>query len=206
MRHPLHKVRHEGAISEGIRVAGQLACKPGSVPVGRYRPAGDDHSSGTPIAGRLVQPTRTVRLEIAPADRFPGSARAVPIWFCSRWGLPCRTCCQVRGALLPHPFTLAPPVAGRFAFCGTFPGVAPAGRYPAPYFHGARTFLCHHDRSPKTRRESSGHPASWQSQIRGAEATESSGRGILACATAHHTARYLSRVFACATAAGVAAT
>ena len=25
--------------------------------------------------------------------------------------------------------------------CGTFPGVAPAGRYPAPYFHGARTFL-----------------------------------------------------------------
>jgi len=31
---------------------------------------------------------------------------------------------------------------GRFAFCGTFPGVAPAGRYPAPCFLGARTFLC----------------------------------------------------------------
>ena len=31
--------------------------------------------------------------------------------------------------------------AGRFAFCGTFPGVAPAGRYPAPRFRGARTFL-----------------------------------------------------------------
>ena len=29
----------------------------------------------------------------------------------------------------------------RFAFCGTFPGVAPAGCYPAPCFHGARTFL-----------------------------------------------------------------
>ena len=26
-------------------------------------------------------------------------------------------------------------------FCGTFPRVAPAGRYPAPCFHGARTFL-----------------------------------------------------------------
>ena len=26
-------------------------------------------------------------------------------------------------------------------FCGTFPGVAPAGRYPAPCFRGARTFL-----------------------------------------------------------------
>jgi len=30
---------------------------------------------------------------------------------------------------------------GRFLFCGTIPGVAPAGRYPAPYVHGARTFL-----------------------------------------------------------------
>jgi len=40
--------------------------------------------------------------------------------------------------------TLSPlPAANgrRFAFCGTFPGVAPAGRYPAPYFRGARTFL-----------------------------------------------------------------
>jgi len=26
-------------------------------------------------------------------------------------------------------------------FCGTFPGVAPAGRYPAPCLRGARTFL-----------------------------------------------------------------
>ena len=33
------------------------------------------------------------------------------------------------------------PGHGRFAFCGTFPGVAPAGRYPAPRFRGARTFL-----------------------------------------------------------------
>src|SRR3989338_4227000 len=41
--------------------------------------------------------------------------------------------------------TLSPlpgPKARRFAFCGTFPGVAPAGRYPAPCFRGARTFLC----------------------------------------------------------------
>jgi len=30
----------------------------------------------------------------------------------------------------------------RFAFCGAFPGVAPAGRYPAPCLRGARTFLC----------------------------------------------------------------
>jgi len=39
---------------------------------------------------------------------------------------------------LPRP---AGPVPGRSALCGTFPGVAPAGRYPAPCFRGARTFL-----------------------------------------------------------------
>jgi len=30
---------------------------------------------------------------------------------------------------------------GRSVLCGTFPGVAPAGRWPAPYSRGARTFL-----------------------------------------------------------------
>ena len=64
----------------------------------------------------------------------------VPIRFCSRWGLPCRPHYCVRGALLPHPFTLTPE-PGRSAFCGTVPGVTPAGRYPAPCLHGARTFL-----------------------------------------------------------------
>jgi hypothetical protein len=58
---------------------------------------------------------------------------AAPIRSCSRWGLPCRPCCQGRGALLPHRFALArgtgePVLHGRFAFCGTIPGVAPAGR------------------------------------------------------------------------------
>jgi len=32
----------------------------------------------------------------------------------------------------------------RFVLCGTVPGVAPAGRYPAPYVDGARTFLSSH--------------------------------------------------------------
>ena len=34
-----------------------------------------------------------------------------------------------------------PKAEGRFVLCGTFPGVAPAGRYPSPYVDGARTFL-----------------------------------------------------------------
>ena len=66
--------------------------------------------------------------------------REVPIRSCSWRGLPCRPCCQGRGALLPHRFTLAVH-ARRFDFCGAIPGVAPAGRYPAPCFRGARTFL-----------------------------------------------------------------
>ncbi|MFT5038458.1 MAG: hypothetical protein ACI94L_001026 [Flavobacteriaceae bacterium] len=39
----------------------------------------------------------------------PNAGRAIwePIWSCSEWGLPCHHCYQWRGALLPHPFTLA---------------------------------------------------------------------------------------------------
>jgi len=115
----------------------------------------DDHSSATPVARRLQQPTRTAwsghrsrRLLAAGAE---SDRRAVPIRSCSRWGLPCRLRYRRRGALLPHRFTLAgpcgpPPRAEkgrdrRSLLCGTFPGLAPAGCYPAPYVHGARTFL-----------------------------------------------------------------
>ena len=83
----------------------QTACKPGSVPPR----GGDDHSSGTPVAGRLVRPTRTTARKHAPAIARP----VVPIWSCSRWGLPCRFRYRKRGALLPHPFTLAAPAPMR---------------------------------------------------------------------------------------------
>ena len=52
-----------------------------------------------------------------------------------------------RWALTPpfHPCLAGLPLesgpARRSVFCGTFPGVAPAGRYPAPCLRGARTFL-----------------------------------------------------------------
>ena len=111
--------------------------------------ARDGHSSGTAVAGRLEQPTQaTIRRRIQGflSRETPCVA---PIRFCSRWGLPCRSCCHARGALLPHRFTLA---SRRFVFCGAFPGVAPAGSYPAPCLRGARTFL---------RCESGGHPAGW---------------------------------------------
>jgi hypothetical protein len=117
----------------------QTACKPGSVPARRRW-----------MTIHLGRP-----LPSASRDR-PGwrhgsppepEGSATPTWSCSRWGLPCRSRCRQRGALLPHHFTLAASPrreAGRglaVCFCGTFPGVAPAGRYPAPCFHRARTFL-----------------------------------------------------------------
>lgn len=83
---------------DGRRRKCQTACKPGSVP----SEDGDDHSSGPAIADRFSRPTRTPRA-VNPANRSP---RDVPIRSCSRRGLPCRPCCQARGGLLPHPFTL----------------------------------------------------------------------------------------------------
>jgi len=68
-----------------------------------------------------------------------------PIRPCSAWGLPCPLRHRTGGALLPHPFTLTPgPIRGRSALCGTFPRVAAAGRYPACYPSGVRTFLYAH--------------------------------------------------------------
>ena len=127
-----------------ILIRYQPACKPGSVRHHRLSPAiRDGHSSGTTLARCLEQPTRTAGLT-SPCGVivFTNLRGAVPIRFCSRWGLPCRFRCRRRGALLPHLFTLTRVRRSeRFVFCGTFPGVAPAGRYPAPHVDGARTFL-----------------------------------------------------------------
>src|SRR5262245_19110105 len=77
-------------------------------------PLRDGHSSGTPLARRLEQPTRaaagiTPGLPGAPAMKAHApNLRAAHIRSCSRWGLPCRLRHRRRGALLPHRFTLAP--------------------------------------------------------------------------------------------------
>ena len=55
--------------------------------------------------------------------------------------------CALTAPFHPYPQPAEAGPGGRSALCGTFPGVAPAGRYPAPCFRGARTFL------PRSRRE-----------------------------------------------------
>jgi len=75
----------------------QMACKPGSV--SRLR-----RKMTIPLGRPLPDASRDL------PGRPRGNARcAVPIWSCSRWGLPCRSRCRDRGALLPHHFNLAWP-------------------------------------------------------------------------------------------------
>jgi len=50
-----------------------------------------------------TDPGDYAKARLVPAKR---PKTVAPIWSCSRWGLPCRSRCRVRGALLPHPFTL----------------------------------------------------------------------------------------------------
>ena len=117
----------------------QPACKPGSVGRRANSPR-DGHSSGTPVARRLQQPTRT-------ADRghtIRAFARAAPIRSCSRWGLPCRFRCRKRGALLPHRFTLAAADTQRAAaVCSLWhcPWGCPRRTLSGTVCPGARTFL-----------------------------------------------------------------
>ncbi len=116
----------------------QLACKPGSV-WPRFDPERGSHSSGTAFACRLAQPTRMTGPETGCERAF---ARPVSSLFGLAPGGVYLAAAVTRSAVGSYP-TLSPlPCdAWRFALCGTFPGVAPAGRYPAPYFRGARTFL-----------------------------------------------------------------
>jgi hypothetical protein len=110
---------------------------------GLRTPARDGHSSGTPVARRLEQPTRTAgsghrsRAPAASAAARPRRPYSVllPVGFAVPPALPPARCA------LTAPFHPCRSVPRRFVFCGTFPGVTPAGRYPAPHVHGARTFL-----------------------------------------------------------------
>src|SRR5438445_773150 len=94
----------------------------------------------------LEQPTRTASLTspcgvfaFANGPRCRPYSVLLPVWFAMPVPLPDPRCALTAPfhPCCPLPFGLGE----RFVLCGTFPGVAPAGCYPAPYVDGARTFL-----------------------------------------------------------------
>ncbi len=95
-------------------------------PAGKPGSVWDSHSSRRSVTAELKQPTRTRR----------GPRHEVPIWPCSRWGLPCHA------TLAPHAVrsyrTISPlprtseDAVRRFAFCCTSRRLAPPRRYLAP--------------------------------------------------------------------------
>ena len=88
--------------------------------------AGDGHSSGTAVTDGLKQPTRKHGRAVLDASLFGLAPGGVYLASGVTVG---------PGELLPHPFTLTCLClrsGRRTSLCGTFPGVTPAGRYPAP--------------------------------------------------------------------------
>ena len=94
------------------------------------------------------------------AGLAPG-ARAAPIRSCSRWGLPCRPCCQERGALLPHPFTLTSGEPKAVCFLWHFPWGRPRRPLAATVDPWSPDFPPPGASGRKASSPGSGRPASW---------------------------------------------
>ena len=119
----------------------QTACKPGSVADLSARAMAIHLGRPSPGASR-DRPGRQVR---KPTCGRSWSRRVPPLLGLAPGGV-CRAA-PVTGRAVRSYRTLSPLLAGiaapdeRSPLCGTFPGVAPAGCYPAPCLRGARTFL-----------------------------------------------------------------
>src|SRR5262249_35290026 len=112
-------------------------------PVARRR--GDDHSSRATVTRRLERPTR--RLGRATLERLP-------MWPCSRWGLPCHSRRRERGGLLPRLFTLtfeSPGRAKAVCFLLHSPRRCRHRALPGIVLCGARTFLPRRRSAPDDR-------------------------------------------------------
>jgi len=133
-------------------------CKSARRPVSRVLSlpvkAGDGHSSGTPVAERLVRPTR------ATARKHAWARRPVPPLFGLAPGgvYRRRRRCRKRGALLPHPFTLTRNPEGVRAVC--FLWHCPWGR-PRRVLPG--TVSPWSPDFPHPAEAKRGHPAVWHS-------------------------------------------
>jgi hypothetical protein len=141
----------------------QPACKPGSVwrqdslvrqawrvtaiPLERRLPGASSNQPGRPDSD--IDPGTTPPLARRRVPRRPYSV-LLPVGFALPSALP-QARCALTAPFHPcrSPLPSLPRSRGRVregaprrsVLCGTVPGVTPAGRYPAPHVHGARTFL-----------------------------------------------------------------
>ena len=105
----------------------QMVCKPGSV-YARPSRRKDEPETAIPLDRPSRDGSRDLPGPSRPVTAYPTRGRrGVPIRSCSRRGLPCRPCCQVRGGLLPHPFTLPAPKGGGLLSVALSLGSLPAG-------------------------------------------------------------------------------
>ena len=116
-------------LSRGSGEKRQRVCKPGSVHPSRG-------CAAIPLGDGSLRPSSN-----QPGRRAGTSPYAAPIRFCSRWGLPCRSRCRARGALLPHRFDLTGPRTGGMLSVALSLGLPPPGVTRHRCFRGARTFL-----------------------------------------------------------------
>lgn len=122
-----------------------MACKPGSVPA---RPEGGQ-GMAIHLGPRL--PATSCGLPGKRAGDGPGRSM-LPLSDLAPGGA-CLAAPVAGGAVGSYPtVSPLPGHARRTVLCGAFPGVSPAGRYPAPFLRGARTFLAPKRVRPK------GHP------------------------------------------------
>ena len=71
--------------------------------------------------------------DIQGGEPLRADPRDVPIWSCSRRGLPCRRRCRLRGGLLPHPFTLTGLARPEVCFLWRYPSGRPGRKLSAAF-------------------------------------------------------------------------
>ncbi len=120
------------------RTVSRILCR-AVPPGGRSRSAAAIHL-GTPLPAPSSRPPSGCPDGRSTVAAYPGaragSPRTLPVWPCSGWGLPSRAGHPARWWSLTPPFHPCPGWSldepGRSVLCGTFPRVAPGGRYPPP--------------------------------------------------------------------------
>ena len=164
--HPLDVKIVQPQARPGLAELRQSACKPGSVWRGPCGP----HVTAIPL-GRSLPTASSNQPGRRPGDG-PGAKpvswrpRVIPIRFCSRWGLPCRSRYRQRGALLPHPFTLTHPRMGGLLSVALSLGSPPPDviRHRVSMEPGLSSPMVSHG---------SGRPADWRASHRGRRDTRS---------------------------------